>query len=269
VSGKAQARIEVAMSTVGATGTSNTTGSTTASSGASATQQLAGNFDNFLQLLTTQLQNQDPLSPLDADQFTQELVEFSSVQQQIDSNTNLQTLISLQQASEATSALQLVGSSVTLNGNSAVLSNATNTPATWSLNSSGPGTGQVTVKNSSGQTVYSGPVSLSAGTQSYTWNGQGTNGTTYPDGTYTLAITGTNASGQALTVTTSVQGTITAVNATASPPTVTVSGQSYPISSIQSVSGGGVSGSLGNSITTLNSTISSLNSSVSNLASLL
>jgi flagellar basal-body rod modification protein FlgD len=252
------------------TGTSGTSGTTTTStSSTTASQQLAGNFDTFLQLLTTQLQNQDPLDPLDTDQFTQQLVEFSSVEQQINTNTNLQTLITLQQASEATSALQLMGSTVTVNSNSATLSNATSTPAAWSLSSSGPGTGQITIANSSGQTVYTGSVSLSAGAQSYTWNGQGNNGTTYPDGDYTLTIKGTSASGLALTVTTGVQGTISAVNATQSPPTITMGGQIYPISSIESLSGSGSSSSsLNSSISTLNSTISSLNSSVSSLASI-
>ena len=72
--------------------------------GTAGSQQLAGNFNTFLTLLTTQLQNQDPLDPLDTNQFTQQLVEFASVEQQVDMNTNLQTLISLQQTSEATSA---------------------------------------------------------------------------------------------------------------------------------------------------------------------
>jgi flagellar basal-body rod modification protein FlgD len=247
------------------TGTSSTSSTTSSSASSnSASQQLAGNFNTFLQLLTTQLQNQDPLSPLDTNQFTQELVEFSSVEQQIDTNSNLQTLISLQQASEATSALQLVGSTVTIGGSSAPLSNATNSPATWSLTSSGAGTGQVTITNSSGQTVYTGSLSLTAGAQSFSWNGQGNNGTTYPDGNYTLAISGTGTGGQALTVTTGVQGTITAVNATASPPTITMGGQSYPMSSIQSVSNSSLS-----SISSLNSSINSLNSSISSLSTYL
>src|SRR5438445_11524672 len=91
---------------------SSTTGST-----------LAGNFNTFLQLLTTQLQNQNPLDPLDTNQFTQQLVEFASVEQQINMNTNLQSLITMQQTSQATSALELVGSTVTVGGNSATLSN--------------------------------------------------------------------------------------------------------------------------------------------------
>jgi flagellar basal-body rod modification protein FlgD len=73
----------------------NTSASSSAAqaAGSSASQQLAGNFDTFLQLLTTQLQNQNPLDPLDTNQFTEQLVEFASVEQQINENTNLQTLI--------------------------------------------------------------------------------------------------------------------------------------------------------------------------------
>ena len=99
---------------------STTSSSTTAAgaAGSAASQQIAGNFDTFLQLLTTQLQNQDPLDPMDTESFTQQLAEFSSVEQQIDMNTNMQTLISMQQTTEATSAMQLVGSNVTISGNS-------------------------------------------------------------------------------------------------------------------------------------------------------
>ena len=107
---------------------SSSTSSTAQAAGANASQQLAGNFNTFLQLLTTQLQNQNPLDPLDTNQFTQQLVEFASVEQQIDMNTNLQSLITMQQTTEATSALQLVGSTITVGGNSATLSNATSTP---------------------------------------------------------------------------------------------------------------------------------------------
>ena len=96
--------------------TTNSTASTAAAAGLAGSQQLAGNFDTFLQLLTTQLQNQDPLDPLDTNQFTQQLVEFASVEQQVDMNTNLQTLISLQQTTEATSAMQFLGANVTVSG---------------------------------------------------------------------------------------------------------------------------------------------------------
>ena len=137
------------MTTTTAIPTTTTPGSTTNSSASSrrrrpsGSQQLAGNFDTFLQLLTTQLQNQDPLDPLDTNQFTQQLVEFASVEQQVDMNTNMQTLISLQQTSEATSAMQFLGANVTLSGSTATL--AAGRRRLGSLNSPSPATANVTI----------------------------------------------------------------------------------------------------------------------------
>jgi flagellar basal-body rod modification protein FlgD len=224
--------------TTPSTASTGSTGSTasTGSSGTTGSQTIAGNFDTFLQLLTTQLQNQDPLDPLDTDQFTQQLVEFASVEQQVNMNTNLQTLISMQQTTEATSALQLVGSTVTVSGTSATLSNATNTPATWSLSTSTPATANVTITSSAGTPVYTGTLALNAGTQSFSWSGQGNNGQTWPDGTYTLSVNATGANGQAVTVSTQVQGVVTGVNISQNPPTLTVGGQNVAINQIQSIS---------------------------------
>ena len=248
------------------TTTTNSTTPSSSTSGNSGLDQLANNFNSFLTLLTTQLQNQDPLDPLDTDQFTQQLVEFTGVQQQVDMNTNLQTLISLQQTNEATAAMQFLGANVTVAGTSSTLSNATSSPASWSLNSPSPATGTVTITSASGQTAYSGTVPLTAGSQNYTWNGQGSNGVTWPDGQYTLAITAANASGQPVTVSTQVEGTVSGVNLSQNPPQLTVGGQSYPISSIQSINSG--SGSL-SGLGSLNSSISNLNSTISTLSQLL
>lgn len=230
--------INTATNAANTLGTSSSGSSSTNSSTSSSTGSLSigGDFDTFLQLLTTQLQNQDPLDPLDTDQFTEQLVEFASVEQQVNMNTNLQTLISMQQTSEATSALQLVGSTVTLSGNAATLSNATGSPASWSLTTTTPATANITITSAAGTTAYSGTVALNAGTQSYTWNGQGNNGQTWPDGTYTLSINATGANGQAASVSTQVQGTISGVNLSTNPPTVTVGGQNVQISQITSIS---------------------------------
>jgi flagellar basal-body rod modification protein FlgD len=252
------------MTTTSTTSTTGSAASTAQAANVASTQQIAGNFDTFLQLLTTQLQNQDPLDPMDTRQFTEQLVEFASVEQQINENSNLQTLISLQQTSAATQAMQFLGSSVTVNSSAATLANATGQAATWNLNSAAPATGNITITNSSGATVYTGTTTLSTGNQTFSWNGKGNNGITYPDGTYTMAITATGANGTAVTVSPQVQGTVTAVNVSQSPPQVTVGGQSYPISSIQAIT----NSSLG-SLSSLGSSISSLNSSISSLLQLL
>ena len=249
--------------------TTTTTGSTTNSSASTITaagldgsQQLAGNFDTFLQLLTTQLQNQDPLDPLDTDQFTQQLVEFASVEQQVDMNTNMQTLISLQQTSQATSAMQFLGANVTLSGSSATL--ASGSPATWTLSSPSPATASVTITSSNGQVAFTGTTSLNSGTQTYSWNGQGNNGVTWPAGQYTLAVNATGANGQPVTVTTQIQGTVSGVNLSQNPPQITVGGQSYPITAVQSINNGSLS-----TLNNLNSTIGNLNTSLNSLSQLL
>jgi flagellar basal-body rod modification protein FlgD len=133
------------------------------------------------------------------------------------------------------------------------------------LNASAPGTAAITITNSSGQTAFTGTTTLNAGTQAYSWNGQGNNGVTWPDGSYTIAVTGTGASGQAITVTSQVQGTVTAVNMSQTPPTITVGGQNYPISSIQSLGSGSSSSGLSGNLTSLNTTIGNLNSTIGSL----
>ncbi len=242
--------------------TTNSSASTITAAGLDGSQQLAGNFDTFLQLLTTQLQNQDPLDPLDTNQFTQQLVEFASVEQQVDMNTNMQTLISLQQTSQATSAMQFLGANVTLNGSSATL--ASGSPATWTLNSPSPATANVTITSANGQVAFTGTASLNSGTQTYGWNGQGNNGVTWPAGQYTLAVSATGANGQPVTVTTQIQGTVSGVNLSQNPPQITVGGQSYPITAVQSINNGSLS-----TLNSLNSTIGNLNTSLNNLSQLL
>src|SRR5258708_18009769 len=93
-------------------------------------QQIAGNFQQFLQLLTTQLKNQDPMSPLDTNQFTQQLVQFAQVEQQLKGNDELSTLVSLQQTAQQTTALNFVGETVGVTGATAPLSDG---KATWNM----------------------------------------------------------------------------------------------------------------------------------------
>src|SRR3954466_8260244 len=104
------------------------TSATAGSAAASAQKQLAGNFDTFLTLLTTQLKNQDPTSPMDSNQFTQQLVEFSQVEQQIDANTNLKTLISQGTSQAGTFATSYLGKRVSVTNGQASLSSGA---ASW------------------------------------------------------------------------------------------------------------------------------------------
>ena len=198
-----------------------------------ASTQIAGNFQSFLTLLTTQLQNQNPLDPLDTNQFTQQLVEFAGVQQQLNTNDSLATLVSLQQTAQSTQALGFVGKTAVVNGSTAALSNST---ATWELTVPSASNVNVTIANSTGQTVFSGTYSVAAGSnQPFTWNGQGNDGTQWPDGSYTLTATAKDSSGNSVAVTTQTQGVVSSVDLTQSPPLLTINGQTYTVSQIQSI----------------------------------
>ena len=124
---------------------------------------LAGNFQTFLTLLTTQLQNQNPLDPLDTNQFTQQLVQFAGVEQQLKTNDQLTTLVSLQQTAQSTQALDFVGKTAVVDGSTAALTNGS---ATWELGV--PTTSNVTVNiaNSTGQTVFTGTYGVNRRQQS-------------------------------------------------------------------------------------------------------
>jgi flagellar basal-body rod modification protein FlgD len=190
---------------------------------------LAGNFNQFLLLLTTQLQHQDPTSPLDPNQFTQELVQFASVEQQINTNTSLSTLISLQQTQQAASALQFLGATVAVSGTTAELANG---QATWNYSVSQPATASISISNSAGQTVFTTSQAVQPGAQTFTWNGRDSQGNVLPDGAYKIAITAVGANSQNVPVTTQVQGVVSGVDVSKSPPTLTVAGQSYALNQI-------------------------------------
>ena len=210
-------------------GSSSSSSSLSSTSGAT----LAGNFQTFLTLLTTQLQNQNPLDPLDTNQFTQQLVEFASVEQQLKTNDSLSTLVSLEQTAQSTQALTFVGKTAVVNGNTAAL---TNSQATWELNIPSNSNVNVSIANSSGQTVFSGTYAVNAGNnQPFTWNGQGNDGTQWPDGQYRLTATATDSSGNSVGIATQVQGVVSAVDLTQSPPLLTINGQSYTVNQIQSI----------------------------------
>jgi flagellar basal-body rod modification protein FlgD len=207
--------------------------STAAGTNALASQQIAGNFQSFLQLLTTQLQNQNPLDPLDTNQFTQQLVEFAGVQQQLNTNDSLATLVSLQQTTQSTQALGFVGKTAVVKGGTAPLTNST---AAWQVSIPTASVITINIANSTGQTVFTGSYDAAAGNnQPFSWNGQGNDGTQYPDGNYTLTATAKDAGGNTVAVTTAIEGTVNSVDLTQSPPLLSIGGQTYTVSQIQSI----------------------------------
>jgi len=203
---------------------SSTTGST-----------LAGNFQTFLTLLTTQLKNQNPLDPLDTNQFTQQLVQFASVEQQLKTNDQLTTLVSLQQTAQSTQALGFVGKTAVVDGSTAALAKGS---ATWNLSVPTNSNVSISITNSTGQTVFTGNYSAQAGqNQAFTWDGKGNDGTQWPDGKYQLTATATDTAGNSVAVSTQIHGVVDSVDLTQSPPLLSINGQTYTVSQIKSIAG--------------------------------
>jgi flagellar basal-body rod modification protein FlgD len=208
----------------------------TAASSASATgidkNTLAGNFQTFLTLLTTQLKNQNPLDPLDTNQFTQQLVQFAQVEQQLKQNEQLAALVAMEKTAQATTALAYVGQTVVVDGQTAALKDG---QATWSFVTPKPVAATVTVKSATGQTVYTGNFTINAGTQNFTWDGRDNNGVKWPDGNYTLSVTGKDASGQPVAIASEVQGVVDSVDVSKSPPVLSIGGQTFTLDKIKRV----------------------------------
>jgi flagellar basal-body rod modification protein FlgD len=206
---------------------------TASSSSSSTSSGIADNFQTFLTLLTTQLQNQSPLDPLDTNQFTQQLVQFAGVEQQLKTNESLTSLLKLQSIAQTTQAMNFVGATAVVDGSKSHFDGKT---AGWSLSTEKPVTAQVSIQSATGQTVYSGKFTLNAGSaQGFTWDGRGNDGTQWPEGDYSLSVVATDAAGQTATVSTQIQGVINSVDLSQSPPLLSIGGQTFTLDQIKKV----------------------------------
>ncbi len=223
-------------STTPTSSTSTTNGAT--SSTASATLQglgsLADNFNTFLTLLTTQLQNQDPTAPLDSNQFTQQLVQMTGVEQQLNTNALLQQVAN-NTSTGVSSAVGLIGKDVRATSSTA---NLTNGQAQWTYNL--PATAadlKVQVLNAAGTVLYAAaPTNLSAGDHSFSWNGKDSSGNQLPDGgPYTLQVTATDSTGAAIPATNYVDGIVTGVTQANGTTSITINGGQVNMANVISV----------------------------------
>ena len=178
---------------------------------------LASNFDQFLTLLTTQLKNQNPLDPLDTNQFTQQLVQFASVEQQIKQNTTLTALLTASKATTNTNALGFVGMEITADGASTQLANGSASLEAHDAARGLPGNhldqGQAAAARSTREST-----SLSAGSQDFVWNGKTNSGSARPTATYTISVTAKDVSGVGVTVSSEIKGVVDAVDLTSETP---------------------------------------------------
>jgi flagellar basal-body rod modification protein FlgD len=229
--------VDATMPTTVASATSTSSSTASNKTASTATTGIADNFQTFLTLLTTQLQNQNPLDPLDTNQFTQQLVQFAGVEQQLKSNDQLKSLIDIEKSAQATQALVYVGNTVAVDGSTAQF----DTSATWNFQTEKDTSATITITSSTGQTAFTGSYSLKQGNSSFVWDGKGNDGVQWPAGTYTMTATGKDSSGNSVAISTEVQGIVDSVDLTSSPPLLSIGGQSYTTDKIKRVVRSGAS----------------------------
>lgn len=193
---------------------------------------IANNFDQFLTLLTTQLKNQNPLDPLDTNQFTQQLVQFAGVEQQLKQNETLTALLGVSKATTGASAIGFVGSTVTADGAATQLKDGA---AEWKINASKGGVGTVTIKDANGKVVQTGTMTLQAGDQTYRWDGTTSTGTKASDGEYVITVEGQDVSGAALTIKTEISGKVDGIDFSTTVPTLLIGALKVPLDKVKSV----------------------------------
>jgi len=199
-----------------------------ATNAASATgrARLAENFDTFLTLLTTQLKNQDPLSPMDSTQFTQQLVQMTGVEQQLLTNDLLEKLVSNTGSGVAT-AVSLIGKEVRADADVAALSGG---KAEWVYKLDRAASDvKIEVLDSKGRVVQTiAPTDNAAGEHTFKWDGKTAGGSTASDGVYSLRVTATDSEGSTVPTGVVSQGVVTGVQQVDGQTLVTINGAQIP-----------------------------------------
>jgi flagellar basal-body rod modification protein FlgD len=210
------------------------TSTTGQSSSSDSITRLADNFDDFLKLLTTQLQNQDPTSPMDADQFTQQLVQFSGVEQQIKSNQTLGELTSLIQAEQLSQSVSYLGAEVEAEGSVFGLGEDGEATLHYELESPAASV-LVRISDELGRTVALKSGDVEAGKHSLTWDGLGDNGRQYTDGPYSFEIIAQSVTGDPVEATTMISGIVDSVEMQGNESLLSVDGIPMPLNLISAV----------------------------------
>lgn len=202
-----------------------------------ALAKATGDFEMFLTLLTTQLQNQDPLDPMDSSEYTQQLVQYSQVEQSIQQTQVLKDIAAQLSAHDMAEASAFIGRGVEYDLPTAGLNEE---PASWTWDSDvSVETLSATVTDSSGKTVYRDTITAGDRKGTFAWDGSLGGGLTAPHGAYTLALEGKNSSGASLPVSVRATGKVSEVTMGGGSVSLIAGGVSVPVSELVRVSDGG------------------------------
>ena len=187
------------------------TASPAATSGAARDRVgLADDFDSFLLLLTAQLKNQDPLSPLDANQFTEQLVQFSAVEQAIKSNDVLGQLLTVIRGDQIARSVDYIGAEVEAAGQTVRLGGGGPAQVHYRLDQAAANV-RIDIYDSGDRLVASQVGEAGLGRHSVTWDGRSESGAPLPDGLYRFDVVASDATGDAVPVTTTIRGLVDGV----------------------------------------------------------
>ena len=184
-------------------------------------------------LLVAQLQNQDPLSPMDNSEFTGQITQFTMLEEMQSLTAKMDENVLMNQSINNTAMLALVGRNVTVEGNSTFVAEGVATETV--IATSGPGTAEITVTDSSGHVVGTYKRPVDAGLTSVTWDGLDEDGNAVPDGEYTISVEVTN-SGNDLPFTTLMTGAVEGLRYENNIAVVSVNGHEFYVSDIYKVS---------------------------------
>ncbi len=176
-----------------------------------AAGKLNEDLNRFLNLLVTQLKNQDPLDPMDANEFTSQLVQFASVEQQIYQNSNLEKLLNVEQTNQVATMVDFIGNTVEATGSAFHLEKGS-AKFTYKFDTK-PTSATITIVNSKGMAVHTSDASLDPGQQTFTWDGKNQSGMAQPDGSYTAVVNGLDHEGKPVGVSQTVFGRVTGAGA--------------------------------------------------------
>ncbi len=204
------------------------------STGVTANATLTKNFDMFLKLLTTELQHQDPLEPMDSNEFTNQLVQFSGVEQAISTNTKLEELIAMTAASQSSNLVNYLGKSVDVASNTAALRDGAAT-CTYEL-SANTETTRLLVLDANQRVVRVTDGKTVAGAHEFVWDGTDDAGRSVPDGSYTLTVSARDANAEQIAASVTTRGVVTAIESANGQNLLTVGGIKVPLSDVLSVS---------------------------------
>lgn len=197
--------------------------------------QLVENFDTFLELLVAQIQNQDPTNPVETETFTQQLVQFSELEQSIQSNDNLETILGTIQSQNAAGIVSYIGSTVNAQGATTTLRNS---EAVFNLQTSTlVPEAQITIRDNLGTVVFRATQTLQSGTNEFVFNGRGSNGRQFNDGSeFTITATGTDVNGNFANISSTINGVVDGVDFSSAIPNLLIGTTAVPISAVNSVS---------------------------------